>query len=109
MSSTLSTALGILATQAKEAIDRAPAKYAKDIKNIEAFVKAIGDKAKTVNVVEAEQMAQDLDPIFKAFVNGLVSIGKPSISWLWGGFDPFRSMRFEADFYASKWNLNWSR
>lgn len=109
MNPTLETALGILASQAQEAINRAPSKYGKDITNVQLFIMAVGQRATTATVADCEQMTKDLDPIFKGFVNGLISIGKPSFAWLFGGFDPFKDMRFAADAYGRKWNLDWKR
>lgn len=109
MNAVLAYALQILGAQAQEAIERAPRKYRRDIENVEAFIKAVPEAAKTRTVEEAEMMAKDLEPIFRELVDGLVSLGKPSLGWIFGGFDPFKSMRFEADKYARRWSLDWSR
>jgi hypothetical protein len=100
-----------------QAIERTPRQFRKDLENVEAFLNAAEVKGRaliadnTTRLGQIEEYLSGLAVIGTHFVDGLISMNpsKMSLAWLFKGFDPFKPMRLEADKFAVRWQLNWSR
>lgn len=108
--------IDMLRGQVFQAVERAPRQFRKDLENVEAFLKAVEFKANKMadadtTLGEIQEFGAGLANIGTHFVDGLISMNpsKMSLAWLFGNFDPFKAMRLEADRFAVRWQLNWSR
>ena len=108
--------IDMLRGQVFQAIERAPRQARKDLENVESFLLAV--ESRVVKLMESDPKISDLDEfgaglatIGTHFVDGLISMNpsKMSLAWFFKGFDPFKPMRLEADRFAVRWQLNWSR